>query len=313
MSSGTPSSPPRPEDTSFVVAPRDAGKRLDRIVADHLPSVGRRGARALFEAGLVRVNGRRVRKGTRATPGDRVDVEPFDDAPRADPSAELRVLHESPAVVVVSKPAGLPTVPLAATRGATLAGALLARFPECALVGHRRREPGVIHRLDTGTSGLVVCARTPAAFDRLSAALGRGEVQKRYLAVVEAAGLADQAVIAEPLRPDPRRRGRVEVVPVGSDPSARASRTSLRVVERGTRWALVELQASRAYRHQIRAHLAWLGHPIAGDATYGGPTADIGDRHALHASHVAFEGDDTVEAFRVDEALPPELAALLRS
>lgn len=127
------------------------------------------------------------------------------------PEIALDVLLERPDLVVVRKPAGMPTVPLDPAERGSLAAALIGRYPEMAKVGHRPREPGLIHRLDTNTSGLVVAARTGSSFDRLVAALREGRLEKRYLAVVAESGLPDQGVIDGPLGPDPHNRARVRV------------------------------------------------------------------------------------------------------
>jgi 23S rRNA pseudouridine1911/1915/1917 synthase len=190
---------------------------------------------------------------------------------------------------------------------------MVARYPEMAAVGYRPREPGLVHRLDTQTSGLLLAARSAAAFTALKAALASGALHKRYLALCQDHGLSAQGSIERPIGPDPRRPERVlvhDVLP--SDGYARSALTHFRVLERRGGLLLLELEAAHAVRHQIRAHLASAGHPILGDVIYGsGHYPGLGERHALHASYIAWAGDGTLPSFEVRSELPRELARLL--
>jgi 23S rRNA pseudouridine1911/1915/1917 synthase len=157
-----------------------------------------------------------------------------------------------------------------------------------------------------------VAARTPPAFTALRAALSAGALEKRYLSIVESAGLPGSGLVDFPIFHHARDARRVTTDPREGRPGARAAVTEWHVVRRSGPFALVELCASPARRHQVRAHLATIGHPIVNDALYGGqPVAALGARHALHASYVAWAGDGTLAGFAVEEALPPDLLALL--
>jgi 23S rRNA pseudouridine1911/1915/1917 synthase len=293
---------------AFEIGPEDAGQRLDKLVIAHVPGAARRSAARLFATGAVALNGRRVSKGTRASAGDRIVVT-LDEELSGEPEAELAVRLETPHLVIVSKPAGQPTAPLHSSEIGTLAGALLGHYPELSGIGYHPLEPGLIHRLDNQTSGLLIAARSASSFEMLRAALKRGEIVKRYLAIVEATELEETGTIELPLEPDPHDRRRVRVALPGAAP-ARFTRFDVR--HRTERWALLEIESRRAYRHQVRAHLAAMGCPIVGDNLYGGPkVAALGTRHALHASHVAWTGNSTIPSFAVDDALPKELASLL--
>jgi 23S rRNA pseudouridine1911/1915/1917 synthase len=295
---------------AFVVNGAEAGERLDRLVVRHHPALGRKGARALIESGAVTLDGRRARPGTPAPSGSLVELTLPDERPAPEPELPLDVRLERPDLVVVHKPASQPTVPLRPGERGTLANALIARYPELAKVGHRAREPGLLHRLDTETSGLLVVARNARVFASLVRALADGRIDKRYLAVT-LAGLPPSGVIAGALGPDPERRGRVRIVPEGTHEYARAAETQYRVVAENGRLALVELAVKRAFRHQIRAHLASIGMPLVGDALYGGaPWPGAGARHALHASYVAWAGERTLPSFAVNADLPEDMRRL---
>lgn len=295
----------------FVVRAEEAGERLDRLVAQHVPGVGRRRARELFAAGQVTAGGHHVRGASPARAGDEIVVEFAEEAALPDPALALDVRLEHAALAVVYKPAGQPSAPLRAGELGTLANAVLQRYPETAGIGHREREPGLVHRLDTQTSGLMVVARTPGAFDALALALKNERLEKRYLALTAKLDLPDQGVVDLPLAPDPSRQGRViaEAAPAGY---ARDAVTRYRVLERTHDACLLEVHAARAFRHQIRAHLASLGAPLIGDVLYGAaPFPDGSARHALHASYVAWAGDTTLPSFEVSAGLPVDLSVLL--
>lgn len=299
-----------PELRAFGVEPDEVGKRLDRFVADHVPELGRRHAQSWIERGRVLVNGRRQRKSYVLAPEDRVSVElaHFGAAVPA-PHLELVVLLERDDLVVVDKPAGVPSGALVGSETNTLAGALLARYPEMARIGFGQREPGLLHRLDTFTSGALVAARTRTTFDELRVEMVTGRFTKTYLAVVESSAIDDGGHIDLPLLPDESDSRRVRVARPGEH-GARASVSSYRTLERGRRFALVLVEVSAAYRHQVRVHLSARGSPLVGDRLYGGLDVGLGDRHLLHAHQVAASGA-TVAPFDVCAPLPADFSTLL--
>jgi 23S rRNA pseudouridine1911/1915/1917 synthase len=296
---------------SFRIGDNETGERLDKLVVRHATGIGRRRAAELFAAGAVRVDGRRATKGELARAGSTVEVElgePDRAAPEPEATLDVRLATEH--LLVVHKPAGQPSVAVRGSDRGTLAGALAGHYPELQTIGSPR-ESGLVHRLDTGTSGLLVVARTNAAYVRLREAVRVGALQKRYLALVESLNLPGNGEIDQPLTPDPKNAQKVSWEASGTS-RARFAVTRWRVVERGKRWALVEAEASPAVRHQIRAHLASIDHPIAGDLLYGGAEVpELVGRHALHASYVAWAGDDVLRGFAVEAPLPAELLALL--
>jgi len=292
----------------------DDGARLDKFLARSVPGIGRHKAAELCSDGCVRVDGKREKKSALLRAGAQITVDIAEpESLQPEPELPLGVRLERPDFVVVNKPAGMPTAPLHSGERGTLCGALLARYPEMRGVGHRAREPGIVHRLDTQTSGLVLAARSASAFTRLNQALEREELDKRYLAIVSAAGLSELGEISRALAPDPAHPERVRVLePDDRAGYARHKITRYRIERVVGQWALLEVQVGSAFRHQIRAHLAAIGHPIAGDAVYGGePVPALGARHALHASRLSWAGTAAMPGFALDEPLPPELAALV--
>jgi len=306
----------------FVVPEELDGERLDKAAAKLAANLSVARVKRAIDEGQVRVNGRRRAKGAPVAKGETISIARDEvsapDAPAVpDRGAVLVVRFESPSVLVVDKPANQPTAPLKPNERGTLANALVAQYPELAGVGYGPREPGILHRLDTNTSGLVVVARNARAFDALRAALQDGRIEKKYLLVCESEGLADEGTIAHPLANHPKDQRRVLACVHPRDVMRYAPRqasTHYRVIRRGAKYALVEATVARALRHQIRVHFAAIAHPLVGDTLYGSTDSALGNRHALHASFVAFDGaEPDASAFSVESPLPDEMAALVNA
>jgi len=303
----------------FVVTEELDGERLDRAAARLAANLSRARLKGAIEVGAVKVNGRRRPKGAVVAKGDviTIDVGRVADAetpPTPTPDAPLTVLFEGEGVMVVDKPAGQPTAPLRPGETGTLVNALIARHPELDGIGYSPREPGILHRLDTDTSGVVVVARTKEAFETLRTALKEDRIEKHYLLVCTGEGMPDDGTIEFPIANHPKDQRRVYPCVHPRDVMRYAPRpasTHYRVVSRGEIWALVEVSVSRALRHQIRAHFAAIEHPLAGDVLYGGAEIRSLGRHALHASRVSFPGAPGVAAFDVTSKLPPAMEALV--
>jgi 23S rRNA pseudouridine1911/1915/1917 synthase len=279
------------------VPPAAAGTRLDRFLQACLVGTTRGRCRRLIADGAVRVNGRRAPKGLLLEAGDRIEVTgtvPTDAAlkPVPEPDQPLVVLHADAHVVVVVKPAGVHTQPLRAGERGTIASALVARFPECADAAPDPRDAGLVQRLDRDTSGILLAARTRAAWESLRAAFRAGEVEKTYLALV--AGVPSGPLVVDAaIAPCPgdRRRVVASTDPLAaSRPGALPARTEAEVVRPLAGAALVRARTHTGRRHQIRAHLAAAGHPLLGDTLYGGHIAGApatsAARHYLHAAQV---------------------------
>jgi 23S rRNA pseudouridine1911/1915/1917 synthase len=230
--------------------------------------------------------------------------------PVADPAIEVVVRHEDDDLIIVAKPAGLVVHPGAGHADGTLVNGLLARYPEIADVGDPAR-PGIVHRLDRDTSGLLVVARSAAAYDGLVAMLADHDVERRYDALVWGVPESPRGVIDAPIGRSIRRPTRMSVREGG-----RSARTAYEVVDtfREPDVALLECRLETGRTHQIRVHLLAIGHPVVGDAAYGGQRPGLTlDRPFLHAGGLAFAHPVSGDPVAVEEPLAPELAALLET
>jgi len=282
----------------------DAGRRLDLVVAEGA-GVSRSRAGELVSAGAVHVDGRIERKSYRVVPGEVIDVAAA-EAPALPPPAEhVDVVYEDDHVLVVDKPAGVVVHSAPGLREGTLVDALLAAgHPLAAGAGADR--PGVVHRLDRDVSGLLVMAKTDEAHASLTAAMSRREIERTYVALVAGSPSVDRAKIDAPIGRSPRHRTRMAVLPEG-----RPSVTWFHVMERFTDTSLLDVRLETGRTHQIRVHLAAVGHPIVGDAVYGGDASvarRLGlQRPFLHARRLVFAHPVGGERVDVDSALPADL------
>jgi len=289
-----------------------AGERLDRAVA-LLGDLPRATAAGLVDTGEVRVGdvvvttrSHRLREGDEVTFPDR---EPASTGVEGDPSVDVVVVAEDDAVIVVDKPAGLVVHPGAGHPTGTLVQGLLARFPELAGVGDPAR-PGIVHRLDQGTSGLLVVARTPDAYDALVRQLGARSVQRSYDTLVWGQVADEAGLIDAPIGRSPRDPTRMAVVTSG-----RPARTGYEVTGRFEHPApltrlICRLETGRT--HQIRVHLAAIGHPVVGDARYGGQREGVPiQRPFLHAARLGFVHPGTQAWVDFEAPLPADLTAVL--
>lgn len=289
------------------------GERVDRVVS-LLTGCSRSEAAALVEQGGVQVGGTTVTKGShRVHEGEVVTLAEDPARPpvtvEPDPSVEVPVLHEDEDVLVVDKPPGLVVHPGAGHARGTLVAGLVARYPELAVVGEPAR-PGLVHRLDRDTSGLLLVARTPEAHAHLVDQLRDRMVERRYLALVDGHPESARGVVDAPIGRSPRHPTLMEVRADG-----RPARTHYEVQERFADPAPVALLACRletGRTHQIRVHLKAIGHPVVGDDRYVGATRAVPcPRTFLHAEHLAFRHPVTGERVAVHAPLPADLAAVL--
>ena len=291
------------------------GVRVDRGVA-MVADVSRAVATQLIASGRVLVEEETVTVGrTLLQEGSRLTVllpEPGEDRVEAEPGVEFRVVHADADVVVIDKPAGLVVHPGAGHRAGTLVGGLMSRFPELAeLVATGvcpADRPGIVHRLDKGTSGLMVVARTQPAYASLVAQLADRSMQRRYLALVEGSVADDRGRIEAPIGRSARAPTKMAVSAAG-----RPARTGYTVLERRSSprsTTLLELSLETGRTHQIRVHLAAIGHPVVGDARYGEPDPRLpSGRFFLHAAGLAFTQPRSGERVEFSAPLPEDLEA----
>lgn len=290
-----------------------AGERLDRVVA-LIADVSRATASRLVAEGSVYVDGTMVVVGrTRVAAGQIVDVEVGSvvrvTGPAADAGVEFGVVFVDDDVIVVDKPAGLVVHPAPGSPDQTLVNGLLARFPEVAEVGEAGR-PGIVHRLDAGSSGLLVVARSPQAYERLVTQFATRTVSRRYRALVWGHPAAVQGIIDAPIGRDHRDPARRAVVTDGK--AARTAYEVLESFEGVAEVALLECTLETGRTHQIRVHLMSIGHPLVGDPVYGAGRPTLGlARPFLHAIGLSFDHPVSGERMSFSSELPTDLADVL--
>ncbi len=293
--------------------PPDARERLDHYLVRLGWARSRRAAREMLAGGMVRVNGRVLRKGEMIGGGDAVEIAELSTLPALvpDPEVKIEVLFRDSAMLVVNKPAPMACHPLRPGERGTLMNGVVAAFPEATVAGDNPREGGLVHRLDNGTSGALLVALTPAAFTTLREAIRAGRIRRDYQALV-IGNLKESLEIEKSLAHDPRNARRMIAV-AASAPGARTAATSIAPIRRYGDFTLVAARPRTGMRHQIRVHLAEAGHPIAGDALYGGPPLDaLADgRFWLHLAEIEFRSPASGPV-RVRSSLPRDLENALK-
>lgn len=302
---------------TITIQDTEAGLRLDALLARHhlAPSVA--AARRLLAAGAVQVDGRCAKKGTHLRAGQVVDVSES-SSPTLQPMAmDLPVLYEDAELIAVAKPAGVPSHPLRPGEGPSAAAAIAALFPECASASPDPREGGLVHRLDRGTTGVLIAARNRTAWDRLRQAMAADACKKTYFSEVVghfpvfAPGERDfvspgrepgQFTVAVPIGRTGRHGKRVKL---GGGRQPLPALTEVELVEQRPDTALVQARLSKGRTHQVRAHLAYLGIPVVGDTTYGQDEDDESpSRLHLHAAAVTFVHPRSGEVVLIKAPLP---------
>ena len=297
-----------------VIPDAMAGERIDRVVA-MVTSCSRSEAAELISAGEVLVDGRPITsRSTKVSGGAMVEVEVPDRAALArlepDASIPLTVVHEDPDLLVIDKQPGLVVHPGAGQPTGTLVHALLARYPEIVAVGTDATRPGIVHRLDKGTSGLMLVARSDAAYDALVGALAARSVHRRYRALVWGHVAAATGLIDAPIGRSAREPTRMAVSVRG-----KVARTRYEVLRCFTEpVAVTELACTleTGRTHQIRVHVASIGHTVVGDRRYGGERQSLPmDRPFLHAEVLELDHPVSGQPLRFESPLPADLATVL--
>lgn len=265
--------------------------RLDQLLVQKLPHLSRSKLQNLIRQGQVLLSGQTARPSASVQPGDLITLI-LPAAPPAAPQAEtiwLDIMFEDEDIIVLNKPAGLVVHPAQGHRRGTLVNALLGRYPDLAAlsqadIGSASR-PGIVHRLDRDTSGLMIVARTPAALQHLRRQFKARTVDKLYLALVFGRPQAPEGIIDVPLGRDPHHRQKFAPRPDG-----KPARTHYRTIEDFGQYSLLEIKLETGRTHQIRVHLAWLKCPVVGDTVYGRPKNALGlNRQFLHAWQLRFQ------------------------
>lgn len=293
---------------SLQVPPLAAPERLDKFLIRHFPRSSRHYWRDRLEA-TVRIDGKKAAKGRMLWGGERIELleEPLEVNPalRGNPKLPLRILYQDEHLFIVEKPAGLPCHPLRRTERDTLAQAVVAAFPEQARL-QPAREAGLVHRLDNETSGLVLFARDAETLARLRRLSQAGKIEKLYLALV-IGRLTGRGEIEHPIGHHPKNRKKMCAATNPAEAKrlkARPAHTEYRVLQAGIDASLLRVKIRVGARHQIRVHLASLGHPLCGDRLYG--TAGPAPRHLLHAAELRFLHPWTGKKIRVAVEPPQE-------
>ncbi len=300
------------ERVSLTVPAADHPRRADRVVADAV-GLSRSYVQRLIEDGRLTVEGHPVKSNTVLEAGTNLELDIPD---RVEPTIEaeeipLHVVYEDADVMIIDKPSGLMTHPAPGHNSGTLVNALLARggIEAYGTVAGEDR-PGIVHRLDRDTSGLIVVARNDRAQTALMAQLKARRVKKTYLALAYGAMAAENGRIEAPIGRDPRHYSRMAVIPSG-----RPAVTGYRVRERFPAWSLLEIDLMTGRTHQIRVHLASIGHAVAGDPIYATGAARTGPtglaRLFLHSWRIEFASPSGDRLIRAEAPLPPELETVL--
>jgi 23S rRNA pseudouridine1911/1915/1917 synthase len=304
---------------AFTVAPEEAGTRLDAYLAAHISTISRTRLKHAIADGDVLVSGRTAKPSHKLRAGEQIELE-LPAPPVAEFQPEeipLDIVFEDDALVVVNKPAGMVVHPAAGVASGTLANALAFHFQELSGRGGALR-PGIVHRLDRDTSGLLVVAKTESAHEHLADQFRERAVFKSYVALVHGVLREERGRIEQPLARDPQNRTRMAVVRGG-----RYALSLYRVRQRFARFTLLDVEIKTGRTHQIRVHLAWLKHPVVGDKVYGGGRdATVTDarlraaltrlsRQFLHAERLGFHHPSTGDYLKFTAPLPAGLTQLL--
>jgi 23S rRNA pseudouridine1911/1915/1917 synthase len=283
-----------------------AGVRLDKFVGERCSELSRTHAQQLIADGFITVNGKAVKPSLKLAPGDTVDITIPPESPSTlEPeNIPLNIIYEDSDLLVIDKPAGLAVHPAPGTPAHTLVNAVLSYLPGLAADADSLR-PGIVHRLDKDTSGLILVAKNRVAQANLSEQFKSRAVSKSYLVLVKGKLTPEKGIIEADIGRDPRNRQRMAVVASG-----REARTDYRVIKYYGNYSLLEIKPETGRTHQIRVHLAAIGFPVVGDTTYGYKSPHL-SRQFLHASKIGFRLPSTGQYVEFESPLPPDLEKAL--
>jgi len=286
-----------------------SGQRLDVFITENYSGLSRARARKLIDAGCVTVNGQPVKPGYRLDKGDTVNLSMSEQGPSglAAQKIPLNILYEDEDLIIVDKPAGLTVHPGPGHPDGTLVNALLGYCPD--ISGGDMARPGIVHRLDKDTSGLIIVARNPASHQYLADQFKNREVSKTYIALVRGRLSPEEGFIEAPIGRDRSHRKRMAI---STQKSGRSALTGYRVIRYYDNYTLLEVKPETGRTHQIRVHLAAIGHPIFGDETYGAGSPLL-PRQFLHAARLVFRLPSTGEQAEFNSPLPLDLERMLHN
>jgi 23S rRNA pseudouridine1911/1915/1917 synthase len=290
------------------------GQRLDKVLTEQLPDLSRTQIQRLLKEEQILVNGRSAKANLRLEGGEQVIItlpEPEETELLAE-AIPLDIRYEDDDMLVINKPAGMVVHPAVGHASGTLVNAILAHCPNLPGISGEKR-PGIVHRLDKETSGLIVVAKNEVALRHLQAQFKERTVGKQYLALVEGQVQPPTALIDAPLGRDPRQRKKMAVIPFGSSARSRAAQTQYDTITGYDDYTLLRCELFTGRTHQIRVHLAYIGFPIVGDKVYGRrkPSIHLG-RQFLHAAVLRVKRPSDNEELTLHAELPPELEAVLQ-
>ncbi|HSM56128.1 MAG TPA: RluA family pseudouridine synthase [Candidatus Sulfomarinibacteraceae bacterium] len=290
-----------------------AGERVDKALAEAHSDLSRTQWQQLIQEGLVTIDGQRIKPSLRLEGGERVQAT-LPEVAETDLLAQqipLDIIYEDDDMLAINKPAGIVVHPAPGHSQGTLVNAVLGYCPDLEGVGGERR-PGIVHRLDKETSGIILVAKNDHALRHLQRQFKRRSVEKRYLALVEGHIQPPEALVDAPIGRDPQHRQRMAVIPPGSSYSSRRAQTEYHLLETCGDFSLVECYPRTGRTHQIRVHLAFAGYPIVGDTVYGRRKQRLDlDRHFLHAASLTFRRPADDHEMTLQAPLSPQLEQVL--
>lgn len=282
---------------SYAIREGLAGLRADVALKNLEPALSRQEVKALFAEGRVMLGDRQAGKGEKVELGQSLSfdfIKPWVSSSKV----EIQVVHEDADLIVINKPAGMPSHPLERGEGDTALDAVVALYPEVALASESAREGGLVHRLDNDTSGLLMFARNPETHAKLREELTSNQLEKTYLALVHGQVEEDFEIDVPIAHHAKNKKKMVAIVKQGARHRGepKTALTQAKVLSIGPHTSLLEVAIQGGRRHQIRVHMAAAGHPLVGDKLYGGPTAQHLQGHALHAQSITLSTGTALRA-----------------
>lgn len=311
---------PAEAELELVVDEAEAGQRLDVFLVRRIEGLGRSSAKRMIEEGRVRIEGRIRRKGAFLEPGDRITLEGAPPLPDFEPlpfgpdgEYSIGVIYEDEDLLILDKPAGVHSHPLRRDERGTVANFIMSAAPECVAFGSMRREAGLMNRLDTETSGLMIAARSERGAEGMARLFEREAIDKRYRALAMGEVRAPWSIDLPIAHHPGDRRKMIALSGYDASLSQRARPAFSEILSSEIRgeYSYLEIRARSARRHQVRVHLASLGHPLLGDELYEGARLDGLERHFLHASALVFNHPITGKECVFKSPLPAELRRAL--